>query len=63
MKKTRGKPRPNDENPRRSYKGYDENKTINNPAYQSYYDVDENDSNQRLVEYSDWIKTGNGNKK
>jgi hypothetical protein len=53
----------NDENLHRPYQGYDENKTTNNPAYQSDYDVDENDSNQRLGEYSDWAKTANQDEK
>ena len=62
-KKPGGNVQTNNENLHRPYQGYDENKTTNNPAYQSDYDIDENDSNQRSGEYSNWVKTANQNKK
>ena len=38
------------------YEGYDEKRTSFNPAYQSDYDMDENDRHQRSDEYKDWRK-------
>ena len=52
-----------DKNLHRPYLDYDESKTTNNPDYQSNYDIDENGSNQRSGEYSNWVKTAHVNKK